>query len=271
MGFHFPIKQEWLSVCVLPSLGIVVRTFGSVWPHICYQLDLCIPVWWKGQRPVLVCLSSAAECESDPGCSAALLQSQCHRGDHLFYSPKPSGGCWHQHRPTGGVLPPAAQVLSMSAERPPGFSRHQRWVGGLCPAQVLVSGVLDSSAAWCLRPPQSFWRLSFLERCGPSLRTNVFLEATSSVSQHSSSARSWVANWWLLSICPASHRSHRCWVRRFHLQTLFLITPVLSRCRNNCKLMGLWILIHNPIFNYNILHFLMAYIGSIWQYFKVYI
>lgn len=83
-------------------------------------------VWWKRQRPVLVCLSSAPECESDPGCSTALLQSQCHRGDHLFYSPKPSGGCWHQHRSAGGVLPPAAQVLSMSAERPPCFSHHQR-------------------------------------------------------------------------------------------------------------------------------------------------
>lgn len=97
-------------------------------------------------------------------------------------------------------------------------------------------GVLDSSAAWCLRPPQSFWRPSFLERCGPSPRTNVFLEATSSVSQRSSSARSSVANWWLFSVCPASHRSHLCWVRRFYLQTLFLITPVLSRCRNSFKL-----------------------------------
>lgn len=106
--------------------------------HRCVYLRQCVTsylfsvlrlVWWKHQRPALVCLSSAPECESDPGCSAALLQPQCHRGDHLFYSPKPSGGCWHQHRPAGGVLPPAAQVLSVSAERPPGFSRHQRWVG----------------------------------------------------------------------------------------------------------------------------------------------
>lgn len=90
-------------------------------------LALRITAWWKPQRPVLVHRSAAPECESDPGCSAALLQSQCHGRDHLLYPPKPSGGCWHQHRPAGGVLPPASPVLSVSAERPPGFSRHQRW------------------------------------------------------------------------------------------------------------------------------------------------
>lgn len=113
-----------------------------------------------------------------------------------------------------------------------------------CPPRGLLASLVTKGkrfgsgstpkVCWTLRqrddlcPRQSFWRLSCLEWCGPSPRTNVFQEATSLVSQLSSSARSSVANWWLSSVCPAFHRSHLCWVRLFHLQILFQITHILS-------------------------------------------
>ncbi|TMS23426.1 Sodium/hydrogen exchanger 9B2 [Larimichthys crocea] len=72
-----------------------------------------------------------------------MLHSKCHRGDHLFYSSKPCGGCWHQHGPACGVLPTA----------PPILSRVRR------------------EAFWPLSLLNSFWQLCSLEWCGPSRRT----------------------------------------------------------------------------------------------------
>lgn len=76
-----------------------------------------------------LCLDSslkASQREPVPGGGAALLDSKCNGGDNLFYPSPPCGGCWHQHRPTSGLLPAASQVLPMSATRPSCLSHYQR-------------------------------------------------------------------------------------------------------------------------------------------------